>query len=103
MLNRIIPFTIFAQCFGFPFLSYLFILPSLLFNKITREIIAIYILLILMVISLVIREADLMYSIKAVQYYGGIILIYAALKSNKNIIIGKNIFIIFFLRLKFEE
>lgn len=95
MLNRIIPFTIFAQCFGFPFLSYLFIFLSLLFNKITREIIAIYILLILMMISLVIREADLMYSIRAVQYYGGILLIYAALKLNKNIIIGKNIFIIF--------
>ncbi len=95
MLNKIIPFSIFAQCFGLQILTYLLLLPCLIFNKISRRIVVITILMIMMIFSLIIRGADYIYLIKVLQYYGGILFVYSAFHLNKKIKIDQYIFIIF--------
>lgn len=95
MLRKIIPFSIFAQCFGMQILTYLLLFPSLLFNKINRRIVVITLLLITMIFSLIIRGADYIYLIKVLQYYGGVLFVYSAFHLNKKIKIDQYIFIIF--------
>jgi len=95
MLIKIIPFSIFAQCFGLQILTYLLLLPSLLINKINRRIVVITLLLIIMIFSLIIRGADYIYLIKVLQYYGGVLIVYSAFHLNKKIKIDQYIFMIF--------
>lgn len=95
MLRKIIPYSIFAQCFGLQILTYLLLLPSLLSSKINRRTVVIMLLSIVMVFSLIIRGADYIYLLKVLQYYGGILFVYSAFQANKKIKIDQYIFIIF--------
>lgn len=95
MLRKIIPYFLYAQCFGLQYLSYLVLIPSLIFNRLNKKFLLVIFLLILMMLSLIIRDADFLYAIRAIQYYGGLLIAYSAFYVNKKIKIDQFIFIIY--------
>lgn len=86
---------VFSQCLGAPFVTYILLLPSLLFKRFDGKIWAGVLLILSAIVSLIIRDGSYGFVLKAIQYYFGVLVIYFAFHLNKKIVLNQWVFIIF--------